>query len=117
VLGLLSISPLLAKAVGKIVGWQLKPASDSTLIIMNKIIPVFAKIFTGCVAVILHQQRNKEESYCAGMSSIRSIQFPHIALMGCYAVRFSSSLDNFSLRVYEKMVTSGCYEENYRITC
>ncbi len=60
-LGLLPISPLLAKAVGKIVGWQLNPASDSTLIIMNKIRSVFAKIFTGYVAVILHQQRNKEE--------------------------------------------------------
>ncbi len=81
-MGLLPIPPLLAKAVGKIVGWQLNPASDSILIIMNKITPVFAKIFTGYVAVILLQQRNKEECYVAGMSSIRSIQFPHITHLG-----------------------------------
>jgi hypothetical protein len=46
VLGLLPICPLLAKAVGEIVGWQLNPASDSILIIMNNITRVFAKIFS-----------------------------------------------------------------------
>ncbi len=44
------------------------------------------------------------------------IQFPHIALMGCYTARFSFSLVNFSLRVNEKILISGCYEENYKIT-